>query len=98
MGDWILSVTHLNSQVKYHSTFFSGEADSLCHFVNILSPHTLFIDSQFMLWHHQSSSFPPRWNHATGVGMTNPKTADICKTRRVKDLEIILIEKAISFI
>ena len=28
-----------------------------------------------------------------GVGMTNPKSADICKTRRVKGLEIILIER-----
>ena len=50
-----------------------------------------------MLWRHQTSSFPPRWNRATGVEMTNPKTADICK-RRVKGLEIILIEKAINFI
>ena len=50
-----------------------------------------------MLWRHQSSSFPPWFNHATGVGMTNPKTADIRKTRRIKGLEIILIEKAINF-
>ena len=52
--------------------FFSGEADSLCeHFE---PSHTVFIDSQFMLWCHQTSSFPPRWNRATGVEMTNPKT------------------------
>ena len=78
------------------STFFSGDADSLCeHFE---PSHTVFIDSQFMLWCYQTSSFPPRWNRATGVEMTNPKTADICKMRRVKGLVIILIEKVINFI
>ena len=76
--------------------YFSGEADSLCeHFE---PSHTVFNDSQFMLWRHQTSSHLPRWNFATGVEVTNPKTADICKRRRVKGLEIILIEKAINFI
>ena len=83
-------------QIVVSFYFFSGEADSLCeHFE---PSHTLFIDSQFKLWRHQTSSFPPRWNRTTGVEMTNPKTADICKRRRVKGLEIILIEKAINFI
>ena len=76
--------------------FFSGEADSLCeHFE---PSHTVFNDSQFMLWRHQTSSHPPRWNFATGAEVTNPENADICKRRRVKGLEIILIEKAINFI
>ena len=76
--------------------FFSGESNSLCeHFE---PSHTVFNDSQFMLWRHQTSSHPPRWNFATGAEVTNPKTADICKRRRVKGLEIILIEKAINFI
>ena len=75
--------------------FFSGEADTLCeHFE---PSHTVFNDSQFMLWRHQTSPHPPRWNFVTGVEMTNPKTADICKRRRVKGLEIILIEKTINF-
>ena len=80
--------------VSFH--FFSGEEDSLCeHFE---PSHTVFIYSQFMLWRHQTLSFPSWWNRANGVEMTNPKTADICKRRRVKGLEIILIEKAINFI
>ena len=62
--------------------FFSGEADSLCeHFE---PSHTVFNDSEFMLWRHQTSSHPPRWNFATGAEVTNPKNADICKRRRVK--------------
>ena len=76
--------------------FFSGEVDSLCeHFE---PPHTVFNDSQFMLWRHQTSPHPPWWNFATGVEVANPKTADICKRRRVKGLEIILIEKAIHYL
>ena len=34
---------------------------------------------------------------ATRAMMVNPKTGDICKTRRVRGLEIILLERTINF-
>ena len=75
--------------------FFSGEADSLCeHFE---PSHTVFNDSQFMLWRHQTSSHPPRRNFATGAEVTNPKNADICKRRRVKGLENYFNRKGNQF-
>ena len=75
--------------------------DKQTAFVNILSPHTLFLLTRSLAVHAVTSSnfvISAPVESRDRVEMTNPKTADICKRRRVKGLEIILIEKGINFI
>ena len=61
--------------------------------------HSLRSDSRTgVLSNGQDRAGKGRCCFATGVEVTNPRTADICKRRRVKGLEFILIEKAINFI
>ena len=67
-------------------------------FVNILSPHTLFLLTRSSCCDViKLSHFRPGGIARPG-GNNEPKTAHICKRRKVKGLEIILIEKAINFI